>query len=44
MYHIIFMNGDKFTIKAQEAIQRAQEIASEKQHQQIDALHLLYAL
>jgi len=38
------MNGDKFTIKAQEALQRAQEIASEKQHQQIDALHLLYAL
>lgn len=38
------MNGDNFTIKAQETIQRAQEIASEKQHQQIDALHLLFSL
>jgi ATP-dependent Clp protease ATP-binding subunit ClpB len=38
------MNGDNFTIKAQEALQRAQELASEKQHQQIDALHLLFAL
>ncbi|HOK35091.1 MAG TPA: ATP-dependent chaperone ClpB [Candidatus Pacearchaeota archaeon] len=38
------MDGDKFTIKAQEALQKAQEIAAERQHQQIDALHLLYAL
>ena len=38
------MNDDKFTIKAQEAIQKAQEIAAERQHQQIDALHLLAAL
>lgn len=38
------MDGDKFTIKAQEALQRAQEIAADRQHQQIDALHLLYAL
>jgi len=38
------MNGGDFTIKAQEAIQRSQEIASEKHHQQIDVLHLLLAL
>ena len=38
------MNGGEFTIKAQEAIQRSQQIATEKHHQQIDALHLLAAL
>ncbi|MDD5551805.1 MAG: AAA family ATPase [Candidatus Pacebacteria bacterium] len=38
------MDGQNFTIKAQEAIQRAQEIASGKQHQQIDVLHLFAAL
>ena len=38
------MNGGDFTNKAQEAIQRSQEIASEKHHQQIDVLHLLLAL
>jgi len=35
---------DKFTIKAQEAVQRAQEIASERGNPQIDALHVLAAL
>ncbi len=35
---------DKFTTKAQEALQRAQEIASENGQQQVDALHLLKAL
>ena len=33
------MDGQNFTIKAQEAIQRAQEIASGKQQQQIDVLN-----
>jgi ATP-dependent Clp protease ATP-binding subunit ClpB len=35
---------DKFTTKAQEALQRAQEIASGKGQQQVDALHLLKSL
>ncbi len=38
------MDGQNFTIKAQEALQRSQEIANEKNHQQIDTLHLLLAL
>ena len=33
-----------FTFKAQQALQRAQEIAASLRHQQIDALHLLAAL
>ena len=37
------MNGN-FTHKAQEVILSAQNIAQEKGQQQIDALHLLYAL
>lgn len=35
---------DKLTIKAQEAIANAQELASEKGHPEIDPLHLLAAL
>src|SRR4030042_5281614 len=35
---------DKFTIKSQEAIQRAQKLAERKGNQQIDAEHLLSAL
>ena len=35
---------DKFTIKAQEAVQRAQSLAQEKGHPEIDSLHLLAAL
>jgi len=38
------MNGGQFTRKAQEAILSAQNIAQEKGQQQVDALHLLYAL
>ncbi len=38
------MNGGNFTHKAQEAIMNAQSVASENNQQQIDALHLLYAL
>jgi len=38
------MNGDQFTHKAQEAIISAQKISKSKGQQQIDALHLLYAL
>jgi len=38
------MNGGNFTHKAQEAILKAQSLASEKGQQQIDALHLLYSL
>ncbi len=37
------MNG-QFTHKAQEAILGAQSLASERNQQQIDALHLLYSL
>ena len=38
------MRFDKFTIKAQEAIQQCQNIAETYQHQEIDAEHLLVAL
>ena len=38
------MNGGNFTHKAQEAILAAQDAARERNQQQIDALHLLYAL
>ena len=35
------MTLDKFTIKSQQAVQKAQEIALASQHQAIDTLHLL---
>jgi ATP-dependent Clp protease ATP-binding subunit ClpB len=35
---------DKFTLKAQEAVQRAQELAADAGNPQIDSLHLLAAL
>lgn len=35
---------DKLTIKAQEAVQSAQEVAARNQHQQIEPLHVLMAL
>lgn len=38
------MQLDKFTIKAQEALSRAQNIASEHGHQYIDDIHLMAAL
>lgn len=38
------MNGHNFTIKAQEALQKAHEIGIERGHQQIDPLHLALAL
>jgi ATP-dependent Clp protease ATP-binding subunit ClpB len=38
------MNIDKFTLKAQEALQEAKSIAEKKHHQQIDVEHLLLAL
>ncbi|HHX58805.1 MAG TPA: ATP-dependent chaperone ClpB [Candidatus Moranbacteria bacterium] len=38
------MDPNKFTIKSQEAIRKAQEVAFESGHQQIDVWHLLYAL
>jgi len=38
------MNGGQFTHKAQEAILAAQDLARERGQQQIDALHLLFAL
>lgn len=34
----------QFTVKAQEALKRAHDLALERSHQQIDALHLLAAL
>ena len=38
------MRLDKFTIKAQDAIQEAQQFAGSKGHQQVDSLHLLVSL
>ena len=38
------MRFDKFTIKSQEVIQEAQQLAASKGHQQIDPLHLLTCL
>jgi ATP-dependent Clp protease ATP-binding subunit ClpB len=38
------MTIDKFTIKSQEAIQKAQQIATENSQQQLDSPHLLLAL
>jgi ATP-dependent Clp protease ATP-binding subunit ClpB len=38
------MRFDKFTFKAQEAIQQAQKVAEEREHQAIDVEHLLLAL
>ncbi|WP_193450634.1 ATP-dependent chaperone ClpB [Candidatus Methylomirabilis limnetica] len=38
------MRFDKFTFKAQEAIQQAQKLAEEREHQTIDVEHLLLAL
>ncbi|MDZ7363673.1 MAG: ATP-dependent chaperone ClpB [candidate division KSB1 bacterium] len=38
------MTLDKFTLKAQEAVVRAQQLASEHNHQQIETEHLLKAL
>ena len=38
------MDLNKFTTKSQEAIRKAQELALEKNHQQVDIWHLLYSL
>ncbi len=38
------MRFDKFTLKAQEAIQEAQSLAEKSGHQQVDSLHALVAL
>ena len=38
------MRFDKFTLKAQDALQNSQELASKKGHQQIEPEHLLYAI
>ena len=38
------MRLDRFTLKAQEAVQAAQSLALEKNHQEIGPEHLLYAL
>jgi len=35
---------DRFTIKAQEALEAAQRLARERSHQQVDSVHLLHAL
>jgi ATP-dependent Clp protease ATP-binding subunit ClpB len=41
---VIAMTLDKFTLKAQEAVVRAQQLASEHNHQQIETEHLLKSL
>ena len=33
------MRSDKFTVKSQEAIQKAQELAQQKGNQQVDVEH-----
>lgn len=38
------MRPDKFTMKSQEAIQEAQDLAQQKGNQQVDVEHLLYIL
>jgi ATP-dependent Clp protease ATP-binding subunit ClpB len=38
------MNIEKFTLKAQEALQEAKSVAERKNHQQIEVEHLLSAL
>jgi ATP-dependent Clp protease ATP-binding subunit ClpB len=38
------MRADKFTVKSQEAIEKAQQIAQKKGNQQVDTVHLLSAL
>jgi ATP-dependent Clp protease ATP-binding subunit ClpB len=38
------MRFDKFTLKAQQAVQDAQSLAEKSNHQQVDTLHLLLAL
>jgi ATP-dependent Clp protease ATP-binding subunit ClpB len=38
------MRFDKFTIKSQEAVQKAQQIAESKGNQQVDVSHLMHAL
>ncbi len=38
------MNLERFTIKAQEALQAAQELASHRQHPSLEPIHLLSAL
>ncbi|MBI5055674.1 MAG: ATP-dependent chaperone ClpB [Nitrospirae bacterium] len=38
------MRSDKFTIKSQEAVQKAQEFAQQKGNQQVDVEHLLHVL
>src|SRR4051794_9499008 len=35
---------DKLTLKSQEAVQRAQEVAQERGHQRLEPMHLLVAL
>ena len=38
------MRLDKFTVKAQEAVMRAQQLAQERDHAEIFPLHVLAAL
>ena len=38
------MRLDRFTIKAQEALEGAQRLAQERAHQQVGPVHLLHAL
>src|ERR1041385_9248056 len=38
------MNFNKYTVKAQEAVQRAQELAQQRDHSELTPLHLLAAL
>jgi len=41
---VIMKNFNKFTIKAQEALQNAQDLASQRNHGEFKAIHLLSAL
>ena len=40
----VFMNPERFTIKAREAVQAAHELATERGHPEVRPLHLLNCL
>src|SRR6056297_3955722 len=42
--HVMAFRMEQLTVKAQEAVQRSQSLAEQKNHQQLQPLHLLKAL
>lgn len=43
-YYLYYMNIDKYTIKAREALQEAMSLAERENHSQVEPDHLLYTL